>query len=168
MFVLSFTFFIYPASFALECSSSGAIPQGLIAPVMAMMDAFGFAGGLAFSSISKHNKKGIRFIAPVLFVISYLLLGIVGNVLGTLAGSVFVGLANGIGVPYIMTSASAKAGRDAATTVMPLISASLYLAQFATPIILSAAGRFVDVSSFVIAVFAAILLVSVSFTIKEQ
>lgn len=136
MFVLSFTFFIYPASFALECSSSGAIPQGLI--------------------------------APVLFVISYLLLGIVGNVLGTLAGSVFVGLANGIGVPYIMTSASAKAGRDAATTVMPLISASLYLAQFATPIILSAAGRFVDVSSFVIAVFAAILLVSVSFTIKEQ
>ena len=103
-----------------------------------------------------------------MFVISYLLLGIVGNVLGTLAGSVFVGLANGIGVPYIMTSASAKAGRDAATTVMPLISASLYLAQFATPIILSATGRFVDVSSFVIAVFAAILLVSVSFTIKEQ
>lgn len=103
-----------------------------------------------------------------MFVISYLLLGIVGNVLGTLAGSVFVGLANGIGVPYIMTSASAKAGRDAATTVMPLISASLYLAQFATPIILSATGRFVDVSSFVIAVFAAILLVLVSFTIKEQ
>ena len=168
MFVLSFTFFIYPASFAMECSSSGAIPQGLIAPVMAMMDVFGFAGGLTFSSISKHNKQGMRFIAPALFVIAYLLLGIVGKITGTLAGSAFVGLANGIGVPYIMTSASAKAGRDAATTVMPLISASLYLAQFATPLILSAAGHFADVSSFVIAVFAAILLVAVSFTIKEQ
>ena len=127
MFVLSFTFFVYPANFALECSSSGAIPQGLIAPVMAMMDVF-----------------------------------------GTLAGSAFVGLANGIGVPYIMTSASAKAGRDAATTVMPLISASLYLAQFATPLILSATGHFTDVSSFIIAVFAALLLAAASFTIKEQ
>jgi len=163
MFVLSFTFFIYPASFAMECSSSGAIPQGLIAPVMAMMDVLGFAGGLAFSSISKHN-----IIAPALFVMAYLFLGIAGKVPGTLAGSALVGLANGIGVPYIMTSASAKAGRDAATTVMPLISASLYLAQFATPLILSAARHFADVSSFVTAVFAAILLVLVSFTIKEQ
>jgi len=168
MFVLSFTFFVYPANFALECSSSGAIPQGLIAPVMAMMDVFGFAGGLAFSSLSKRIKRGVRFIAPVLFIISYLFLGIVGNVFGTLAGSAFVGLANGIGVPYIMTSASAKAGRDAATTVMPLISASLYLAQFATPLILSATGHFTDVSSFIIAVFAALLLVAASFTIKEQ
>ena len=168
MFVLSFTFFVYPANFALECSSSGAIPQGLIAPVMAMMDVFGFAGGLAFSSLSKRIKRGVRFIAPVLFIISYLFLGIVGNVFGTLAGSAFVGLANGIGVPYIMTSASAKAGRDAATTVMPLISASLYLAQFATPLILSATGHFTDVSSFIIAVFAALLLAAASFTIKEQ
>ncbi len=168
MFVLSFTFFVYPANFALECSSSGAIPQGLIAPVMAMKDVFGFAGGLAFSSLSKSIKRGVRFIAPVLFIISYLFLGIVGNVFGTLAGSAFVGLANGIGVPYIMTSASAKAGRDAATTVMPLISASLYLAQFATPLILSATGHFTDVSSFIIAVFAALLLAAASFTIKEQ
>lgn len=126
------------------------------------------AGGLAFSSLSKRIKRGVRFIAPALFIISYLFLGIVGNVFGTLAGSAFVGLANGIGVPYIMTSASAKAGRDAATTVMPLISASLYLAQFATPLILSAAGHFTDVSSFVIAVFSALLLAAVSFTIKEQ
>ncbi len=126
------------------------------------------AGGLAFSSLSKRIKRGMRFIAPALFIISYLFLGIVGNVFGTLAGSAFVGLANGIGVPYIMTSASAKAGRDAATTVMPLISASLYLAQFATPLILSATGHFTDVSSFIIAVFAALLLAAASFTIKEQ
>ena len=110
----------------------------------------------------------MRFIAPALFVMAYLFLGIAGKVPGTLAGSALVGLANGIGVPYIMTSASAKAGRDAATTVMPLISASLYLAQFATPLILSATRHFSDASSFVTAVFAALLLVAVSFTIKEQ
>ena len=58
MFVLSFTFFVYPANFALECSSSGAIPQGLIAPVMAMMDVFGFAGGWYRCTI--HNDFRIR------------------------------------------------------------------------------------------------------------
>ena len=167
MFALSFTFFVYPASFALECSSSGAIPQGLIAPVMAMMDVFGFVGGLTFSSIGKKIKRCSRFVAPVLFIISYLLLGVVGNVFGTLAGSAFVGLANGIGVPFIMTSASAKAGKNAATTVMPLISASMYLAQFATPLILSAAGHFTDANSFIIALFAAVLFAVASFTIKE-
>lgn len=168
MFALSLTFFIYPASFALECSSSGAIPQGLIAPVMAMMDVFGFAGGLVFSSISKRIRKGARFIAPALFIISYLFLGVIGKAYGTLIGSAFVGIANGIGVPFIMTSASAKAGKDAATTVMPLISASLYLAQFTTPLILSAAAGLTGAGSFVIALFAAVILTAVSFTIKED
>ena len=168
MFVLSFTFFVYPASFALECSRSGAISQGLIAPVMAMMDVFGFVGGLVFSSLSRRIKKGARFIAPVLFIISYVFLGIVGGAAGILIGSAFVGIANGIGVPFIMTSASAKAGKDAATTVMPLISAALYLAQFLTPMILSAAGQIVSANSFVIALGAAVILAAVSLSVPEN
>ena len=168
MFFLSFTFFVYPASFALECSKSGAIAQGLIAPVMAMMDVFGFVGGLAFSSLSRRIKKGARFIAPFLFIISYVFLGVIGGTAGMLIGSAFVGIANGIGVPFIMTSASAKAGKNAATTVMPLISAALYLAQFMTPVILSTAGRIVSVNSFVIALAAAVLLAAVSLSISEE
>lgn len=168
MFVTSFTFFVYPASFAMECTASGAISQDLIAIIMAMMDVFGFAGGLIYSSISKKINRGARFIAPVLFIISYLLLGVVGGAFGVVVGSAFLGVANGIGVPFIMTSASAKAGRDAATTVMPLISAALYLAQFATPLILSAISQFVSVNSFVVALFAAVLLVFVSFSIRER
>lgn len=168
MFVLSFTFFVYPASFALECSKSGAISQGLIAPVMAMMDVFGFVGGLAFSSLSKCIKKGARFIAPVLFIVSYVFLGIVGGAAGILIGSAFVGIANGIGVPFIMTSASAKAGKDAATTVMPLISAALYLAQFLTPVILSAVGQISSANSFVIALGAAVVLAAVSLTVPKD
>jgi len=168
MFILSFTFFVYPASFALECTKSGAIAQGLIAPVMAMMDVFGFAGGLAFSSLNRSIKKGSCFVAPLLFMIAYVFLGIIGGALGVFAGSAFVGLANGIGVPFIMTSASAKAGKDAATTVMPLISAALYLAQFMTPVILSAVSGIVNVNSFVIALFAAALLAASSISILKS
>ncbi len=105
MFVLSFTFFVYPASFAMECTRSGVIPQGTIAPVMAMMDIFGFFGGLAFSAVAQKAGGAARFAAPVLFIAAYACLGLLGGVPGVLAGSALVGLANGVGVPFIMTTA---------------------------------------------------------------
>lgn len=56
-------------------------------------------------------------------------------------GSIFIGFANGLGIPFIISSASQKAGKTAATTVMPLISMAMYLAQFVTPMILSVTGQ---------------------------
>ena len=90
-----------------------------------------------------------------------------GGLFGVLAGSVFVGLANGIGVPFIMTTASAKAGRDAATSVMPLLSAALYLAQFTTPMILTAAQQITGAGPFIIALCGSILLFAASFAIRK-
>ena len=57
------------------------------------------------------------------------------------AGSTLIGVANGVGVPYLNTIASIKGGRDAATTVMPLISAALYLGQFVSPLIVNPLSR---------------------------
>ena len=54
-----------------------------------------------------------------------------------IAGSVAIGLANGVGVPYLNTIASIKGGKNSATTVMPLLSAALYLGQFVSPIIVN-------------------------------
>lgn len=56
-------------------------------------------------------------------------------------GSVFVGIANGVGVPYLNTIASIKGGKNSATTVMPLLSAALYLGQFVSPIIVTPASH---------------------------
>ncbi|MCK8623347.1 hypothetical protein [Prevotella sp. E13-27] len=47
-----------------------------------------------------------------------------------LLGSAFIGIANGVGIPYLNTIASIKGGKDSAITVMPLLSAALYLGQF--------------------------------------
>ena len=40
-----------------------------------------------------------------------------------------------MGVPYLNTIASIKGGRNSATTVMPLLSAALYLGQFVSPLV---------------------------------
>ena len=77
-----------------------------------------------------------KFLAPLCFLIGYLLLALLGGWAGTLLGSVFVGFANGAGIPYIMSEASIKAGTAAAATVMPLLSAALYLAQFLSPVLI--------------------------------
>lgn len=57
-----------------------------------------------------------------------------------LAGSAVIGIANGIGVPYLNTIASMKAGKEAASTVMPLLSAALYLGQFLSPLVVTPLG----------------------------
>lgn len=137
MFLLMSIFFIYPANFAMETVSEGIIPQNYIAVIMASMDFIAFLGGLLFVSAKKALGGNTKFLAPVCFLAGYLLLAAVGGWAGTLIGSVFIGFANGAGIPFIMTEASMKAGKAAATTVMPLISAALYLAQFVSPVLMS-------------------------------
>ncbi|MDO4542349.1 MAG: MFS transporter, partial [Bacillota bacterium] len=138
IFLLMLTFFIYPASFAMEIKAEGIIPQHFIAVIMAFMDLVALAGGLLFVRFKLLLGRKIRFLAPVLFFCGYLLLAFVGGWFGALLGSFMVGLANGAGIPFIISAASIKAGKTAATTVMPLLSAALYSAQFITPIFLGA------------------------------
>ncbi len=147
MFLLMSAFFLYPANFALETTAEGLIPQGAIALIMAMMDFIAFLGGLLFVQCKVLLGGKMKYLAPALFLAGYLLLALVGGWFGTLAGSVCVGFANGVGIPYLISQASVRAGRTAASTVMPLLSAALYLAQFLSPILMGAVrGAFGDVS----------------------
>ena len=147
MFLLMSAFFLYPANFALETTAEGLIPQGAIALIMAMMDFIAFLGGLLFVQCKVLLGGKMKYLAPALFLAGYLLLALAGGWFGTLAGSVCVGFANGVGIPYLISQASVRAGRTAASTVMPLLSAALYLAQFLSPILMGAVrGAFGDVS----------------------
>ena len=44
-------------------------------------------------------------------------------------------------MPYLNTIASIKGGKESVTTVMPLISAALYLGQFVSPIIVGSCSN---------------------------
>ena len=137
MFLEMSTFFIYPANFAMVTVRGGVIPENLTAIIMAIMDLVAFFGGMLFVKVKAAAGGSTKFVAPILFVVGYILLGVIGGWFGVLAGSVCVGFANGEGIPLIISEASKKMGRLAATTVMPLISAALYIAQFASPFIMS-------------------------------
>lgn len=173
MFMLMLTFFVFPAEFAMETAKEGIIPHSYVAVIMAGLDIVAFFGGLSFVYIKARIGGKTKFAAPVMFLIGYLMLEILGGWAGALGGAFFIGFANGLGIPFIISTASRKAGRAAATTVMPLISAALYLAQFLTPMILTAikaafAGLAVSHISYCMAAATALLLTVWSCTIKTE
>ena len=138
MFLLMVNFFNYPSNFALEVSKSGVVSSSLVPVIMAGMDIFGFLGGLLFQKCKTAMGNNSKYMAPVLFILGYIALQSAGGLLLTLIGSFMVGAANGIGVPYFISTASAKAGANAATTVIPALSIALYIAQFTAPTIITA------------------------------
>ena len=162
MFLLMFTFFVYPSSFAMETARKGIISTKYISIIMAGMDLIAFLGGLAFAGVKRYIGMRTKYIAPLLFLMGYLALLLLGGWPGAIIGSSFIGFANGLGIPLIMSAAGQSAGRAAATTVMPLISMALYLAQFTTPMILSAAGH----APYLIASCSSALLLVWSYLLK--
>ena len=158
IFLLMVSFFIYPSNFAIETEAEGIIPQHFIAIIMTVTDVVAFCSGLLFVRIKSVLGSAARFMAPAMFLIGYLLMYFAAGWIGAVAGSCFIGFANGEGVPFIISAASKRAGKAAATTVMPLISAALYLAQFVTPMLISGVTAALGVTISHVPFFTAIIV----------
>ena len=130
-------FFIFPTNFAITARANEALTGNDITLIMVGLDVIAAIIGIIFGWMMKNMGRTVKYMAPLTFLIGYALfaMGVATPLL--LGGAFFVGLANGIGMPYLNTIASIKGGKDAATTVMPLISAAMYLGQFTSPLIVS-------------------------------
>jgi len=141
MFLLMAIFFIFPTNFAIIASQQTALSPQAITMIMVGLDLVAFFVGLAFGQLMKTFRRPIKYFAPVSFLLGFGLY-LLGNVTALLLGSAMVGIAAGVGVPYLNTIASIKGGKNSATTVMPLLSAALYLGQFISPIIVMPLARY--------------------------
>ena len=141
MLLLMIIFFVYPTNFAIAASAESPVSGNAVTVIMVSLDLVAFFVGLVFGRMMVPFRKAMKYFAPVLFMAGYLVLSFYGSVPALLAGSWLIGLANGVGVPYLNTIASIKGGKESATTVMPLLSAALYLGQFVSPLIVLPAGK---------------------------
>lgn len=170
MFLLMMVFFLYPANFAIETARDGIISQEWIAVIMAFMDFIAFLGGLCFVRV-KHVCKGkTLLVSPFLFLIGYLVLALGSGWAGALIGSAAIGFANGNGVPAIISEASQAAGKTAVSTVMPLLTAAIYLGQFLTPFAMSAISwlNFLHLPYWFAACLACVLILWTLLVLKRQ
>lgn len=166
MFLVMVLFFVYPANFAL--TAFGTLSELGVTLTMVGLDVVAFLAGLCFGFLMKHFAVQMKYIAPLGFAAGYLCLAIGGSLAWLLAGSALIGVANGIGVPYLNTIGSVKAGKEAATTVMPLLSAALYLGQFLSPLIVSPAAAATGTSPYVIAIGIAVVYLLQAFLTRRR
>ena len=149
MLLLMTIFFVYPTNFALVGNALG-LNTAWVTGIMVGLDVVAFFVGLVFGGLMQNFRTSIKYFAPIGFLLGYTFLawstngdadGSSATIMFLLLGSAFIGLANGVGVPYLNTIASIKGGKDSTTTVMPLLSAALYLGQFISPLIVLPLSR---------------------------
>ena len=170
MFLIMVLFFVYPTNFALTAREQGLTTVEATL-VMVGLDAVALGVGLAFGRLMRRFRRQMKYASPLLFLLGFAVLAFVPGGWGMVAGSALIGLANGVGVPYVNTIASIKGGREAAVTVMPLLSAALYLGQFLSPLIVSPMARAIGGTQapYLVAVgIAAIFLLQVFLTRRHH
>lgn len=141
MFLVMILFFIYPTRFAISAHAGTSLPNTAITLIMVGLDVVAFLIGLVFGRMMQRFRYAMKYIPPVGFIVGYLFLSLGSSLPLLLLGSAFIGIANGIGVPYLNTIASMKAGKEAASTVMPMLSIALYLGQFLSPLLVTPLGN---------------------------
>ncbi len=140
MLLLMMVFFIFPTNFAVVASQQLTLSTDLVTVIMVGLDVVAFFVGLVFGGVMRWFRQPVKYFAPVFFLLGYAAY-LVTDIWMVVLGSVCIGIANGVGVPYLNTIASIKGGKNSATTVMPLLSASLYLGQFISPLIVTPLSR---------------------------
>ena len=137
MYLQMLLFFIFPTNFAITARANEALTGNDITLIMVGLDVVAAIIGIIFGWMMKNMGRTVKYMAPLTFMVGYALFAMGTATPLLLSGAFFVGLANGIGMPYLNTIASIKGGKDVATTVMPLMSAAMYLGQFTSPLIVS-------------------------------
>lgn len=135
MLLLMICFFIFPTNFSAVCVKTTNLDPIAVTVIMVALDVVAALVGVVFGGMMRLFRLSVKYFAPMFFLLGYLCFATSPSLPSLLVGCLFIGIANGIGVPYLNTIASIKAGQDAATTVMPLLSAALYAGQFLSPLV---------------------------------
>lgn len=149
MLLLTITFFIFPTNFAIISSRQLGLGTTAITIFMVALDLVAFFAGLVFGRLMGLFRRPMKYFPPLLLIVGFALYVVACSAWFSfplslsilMAGSALIGTANGVGVPYLLTIGSIKGGKNSSTTVMPLLSAALFLGQFVSPIIVMSLSR---------------------------
>ena len=166
MLLLTMVFFVFPTNFAIITSRQLQLDTTAITLIMVALDLLAFFVGLVFGHLMHRFRTSIKFFPPIVLIIGYAFYAEASNVAMLLIGSAFIGVGNGIGVPYLLTIASIKGGKNSATTVMPLLSASLYLGQFISPILILPLAELLFGTHDVTGPYRVVVLISLLFLLQ--
>lgn len=151
-------FFVFVSNFSI--AESGKFTTLQITYLMMGVDVIALIVGLFFGPMMKRCGRMVRLFPPVAYMVAFSLLSSPWGLCAVVAALALIGLANGVGIPYLNTMASTKGGKDSVSVAMPLMSAALYIGQFASPLVvglISTSLPMAAVSPYQIAAFFSVL-----------
>ncbi len=163
MVLCTVAFFAFVSNFAL--AARGVFSARGVTLAMVGVDVVAAAAGFAFGRLFRAAPGVAKYVPPVLFVAGFGLLAAGAGRAGMLAAGALLGAANGFGVPYYNTVASLEGGSGSVTTILPLLSAALFLGQFACPPVVDAIASLLPFPPGR-AVWAAAALVSAAYLVQ--
>ena len=166
MLLLMMIFFIYPTNFAITAPEQCHMSTTTATIVMVGLDVVAFLIGLSFGHLMEAFRRAIKYFAPLLFIAGYSTLTIGSSTIAAITGSALIGIATGIGVPYLNTIASIKGGHDSVITVMPLLSAALYLGQFISPLLVTPIAKTAFATTDAVAPYKVAIIVSAPYLLQ--
>lgn len=174
MLLLMLIFFVFVTNFSITASYDGLFTPVEITLVMVGTDVVGFIAGLFFGKMMEFIPREMKYLAPLFFLAGFACFSFDGNRAVVLVGAACIGLANGVGVPYLNTIASIKGGKNSSTTVMPLLSAALYMGQFLSPLIVSplaqvigGTGRSAVIAPYYVGMFICLIYLAQTFATRR-
>ncbi len=166
MLLLTLAFFVFPTNFAIITSKQLHYDTTTITIIMVALDFVAFLVGLVFGKLMGRFRNIIKYFAPLSLIVGYSFYAGANGMAMILIGSAFIGFGNGVGVPYLLTIASIKGGRNSATTVMPLLSAALYLGQFLSPIIVLPLSEYLFGTNDIVGAYKVAIIISAIFLVQ--
>ena len=136
MLLCTITFFVFVSNFAMVEGATFSMFE--VTCIMVGSDLIAAITGMMFGRVMGLMPVQTKYLSPLFFIVGFSMLAFIPSPLVAIIATAIIGMGNGIGVPYLNTIASIKGGRNSVTTIMPLISAALFLGQFVSPIIVGA------------------------------
>lgn len=143
IFLLMVAFYSYITNFSLLVTSAGIIKSSGVGLVMSFQSLGAILMAFIFGYISKRFGDKIIYVGIGLFMLSFFMLYSFDNILIYTLSLLFCGSGMGIIMPYMNTSTIKNIDKETAPSIMAIVSISIYLGQFLSPMI----------SSFIITIF---------------
>ena len=103
MLLLMICFFIFPTNFSAVCVKTTNLDPIAVTVIMVALDVVAALVGVVFGGMMRLFRLSVKYFAPIFFLLGYLCFATSPSLASLLVGCLFIGIANGIGVPYLNT-----------------------------------------------------------------
>ena len=137
MFLLQTVFYLFITNYAFIAQKNGIVQTNMMGMLMSVQSVGAVLMSLVFGRLKKQMGNYIRYFGILAFGLSYLLLAVSDNLVINMIALLLNGMGFGTLMPFFNVALLNNVSKDKSVGIMSVMSASLYLGQFLSPIILA-------------------------------